>query len=148
MPHCSVKPRSGAGRTIKAYIDSSDSEAEINSEDEVELLGGSYGRLAESKGKSKELVSSISLSSSELISRNSITGISSAGLASSSGIPWREMESSRALAYRGKVAAVKPLEDLLKDQPSEYDTWLKSTEEEAMVNPRSLVTSLTQADTS
>ncbi|GFZ47862.1 hypothetical protein JCM24511_05609 [Saitozyma sp. JCM 24511] len=107
-------PRSHLGKTIRAYIDSSasESELEMNSEDEVDLLGGGWGIIRESKPKTK---------SNTWREPKSQTKLSS--------IRVKTRPLTPKTSWKGKAKAEPSISDLLLEELTEYDDWLKITEE-------------------
>ncbi|WWD21609.1 hypothetical protein CI109_106095 [Kwoniella shandongensis] len=111
--------RSSFGKNILAALDSSDSEAALDSEDEVEMLGLDDGWDVIPKKKEEKW--------RESTRAKSVTpSIKSKGKAKIA-IPTITWATPNKSSSQGKAR----IEELLREEPSDYDRWLKSTDQAA-----------------
>ncbi|KAL0243559.1 hypothetical protein I308_105526 [Cryptococcus tetragattii IND107] len=112
------------GRDIRNALDSSDEEV-FDSEDEVEILGLS-GKCA-SGGKNAGKARALSPWNAFSIPQSS----KNKGKSAISSSLWRHSPLARSLSGRKVSSSKATLEEVLKEEPDVFETWVKKTEEDA-----------------
>lgn len=109
----------------------------MNSEDEVDLLGGGWGIIRESKPKTKsntwrEPKSCVDTTAPiDLVTDNIFVSRSQTKLSS---IRVKTRPLTPKTSWKGKAKAEPSISDLLLEELTEYDDWLKITEESVWVS--------------
>ncbi|WVO23899.1 uncharacterized protein IAS62_005257 [Cryptococcus decagattii] len=120
----STNPNPSLGRDIRAALDSSDEEV-FDSEDEVEIL--ELNGKSASGGKNADKARALSAWNAFSTPQSS----KSKGKNALSSSLWRHSPLVRSLTGRKVSSSKTTLEEVLKEEPDVFKTWVKKTEEEA-----------------